>query len=322
MSKETIHINNYEAFYLDYLEGNLSPEQVVLLERFLDEHPELVEEDFECLEAENLVLDPSFKEDLKVFDSEWVISTANIEQFLIAEKEGVLSLAERQKLKDFLTTHPEFVADRKYYQLTRLVADQSLGYGDKSDLYRKKGLVLWPYWTSIAAAACVVTVLWLMPNDVDEYQLTLPPLAELNPETERTFNQPEPSINRVENSVENQQVAQNQPPTNTNKKRRTLQIKADIEKQPIARFSIDGSATTIPRQFDGTTFYPEDSSLEDDASSDYALSMNNPVEPITRKLSDIIKQPVEYQRGSNSEVGRKGFYLKIGKIEIYNSRKN
>ena len=40
-----ITIENYEAFYLDYLEGNLSGETLVAFEAFLAAHPELSVDD-------------------------------------------------------------------------------------------------------------------------------------------------------------------------------------------------------------------------------------------------------------------------------------
>ena len=38
---ESININNYEAFLLDYYEGNLNAEFTIELKRFADQHPEL-----------------------------------------------------------------------------------------------------------------------------------------------------------------------------------------------------------------------------------------------------------------------------------------
>ena len=42
---ERISIFNYEAFYLDYLEGRLNQEDSALLLLFLESHPELIVED-------------------------------------------------------------------------------------------------------------------------------------------------------------------------------------------------------------------------------------------------------------------------------------
>ena len=42
-----INIFNYEAYYLDYLEGNISEEDAAVLLDFLDKHPELKMEDEE-----------------------------------------------------------------------------------------------------------------------------------------------------------------------------------------------------------------------------------------------------------------------------------
>jgi len=38
---EHISIFNYEAFYLDFLEGTLSEEDTALFLKFMEEHPEL-----------------------------------------------------------------------------------------------------------------------------------------------------------------------------------------------------------------------------------------------------------------------------------------
>ncbi len=51
-----INKNNYEAFFLDYYDGNLPAEQVAVLLLFVEQHPELKEEfeSFENITLEDL----------------------------------------------------------------------------------------------------------------------------------------------------------------------------------------------------------------------------------------------------------------------------
>ena len=53
MNKETININNYESFYIDFLEGNLSVEMKALFEQFLENNPDLIEEDMDLSNLSN-----------------------------------------------------------------------------------------------------------------------------------------------------------------------------------------------------------------------------------------------------------------------------
>ena len=58
---ETINSTNYEAFYLDFLEGNLNEEETALLFVFLDENPEfkLDDSEFFTIEDDSITLDNS-----------------------------------------------------------------------------------------------------------------------------------------------------------------------------------------------------------------------------------------------------------------------
>ena len=90
---ERISIFNYEAFYLDFLEGNLSEEDHALFLLFLEENPELkvVDEDLPALELEQPFMDDTFKNSLKQPLLSEKITNLNYEYFLISQAEGLLS---------------------------------------------------------------------------------------------------------------------------------------------------------------------------------------------------------------------------------------
>ena len=88
---ERISIFNYEAFYLDFLEGNLNEEDTALLMAFLEANPDLKMEDdsLPTFEAEEFELDDALKNDLKQPLIDEAITNNNVEYFMISDAEGI-----------------------------------------------------------------------------------------------------------------------------------------------------------------------------------------------------------------------------------------
>lgn len=125
-----INKNNYEAYFLDYHEGNLSPQDVADLFLFLSLHPELKKqfEDFEQIILDN----PSTfvfenKDSLKKN-----ITADNREEYFIRAVENTLVPSEQTLLEQFLKKHPQFSAEFQLFQKTKLQADPSLIFRNKS----------------------------------------------------------------------------------------------------------------------------------------------------------------------------------------------
>jgi hypothetical protein len=159
-----ISIFNYEAFYLDFLEGNLSEEDAALLLAFLDENPQLKveEEELPILGFENASLDAKFKENLKqlVFN-ETIITLDNSDQFLIAETENLLSSEKKAELGRFVSKHPELAQTQKLYASTHLIADKSIVFAYKESLKQSNKIVLWPFISlAVAASVAILFFLW------------------------------------------------------------------------------------------------------------------------------------------------------------------
>ena len=131
-----INQNNYEAWFLDYYENQLSAEQVAELFLFLEQHPILKEEfdSFEntilptdLLEEENLLN----KQSLKKYD---VVCEENINEWLIAQVEGELDAQQLQNLGRLLNEHPVFLNDQNLIAKTKLVQDNEERFELKSNL--------------------------------------------------------------------------------------------------------------------------------------------------------------------------------------------
>jgi hypothetical protein len=152
---EKIGLHNYEAFFLDHLEGNLSPQQEFELMDFLDKHPELKAEldmdlDELSLEAETVSLDKSIlkKEGIQAEDAD---------EMMIASVEGILDTQEQAELSAYVKSN-DLQRDLKYYQSTVLKPNLSEGYGNKRKLKKRNRFA--PIFFPILGAAAIAVTIW------------------------------------------------------------------------------------------------------------------------------------------------------------------
>lgn len=129
---EKIGLHNYEAFLLDYLEGNLAEPEVAELKLFAMTHPELeIDLDMGGLPVvshEHIPLD--FKNQLKK-------TTADLEtDLLLNYLEGNLSKEEQALVESKLAINKELASEFELLKKTILKAEGSLVYRGKNSLYK------------------------------------------------------------------------------------------------------------------------------------------------------------------------------------------
>jgi len=117
----SIDLNNYEAWFLDYAEGNLTPSQLEVLEQFLSEHPDLREEleFFESIELD-AADDISFPNKAELKCLPVVVTTDNCETFFIGYIEQQLTSTQESAMQAFLRSKPQWRAVFEAYQRTIL----------------------------------------------------------------------------------------------------------------------------------------------------------------------------------------------------------
>lgn len=319
---EKISIFNYEAFYLDYLEGNLNEEDTRSLLEFLEAHPE-------CKMDENLDLSPlpvveeasyARKSDLYMLDEEGPINGSNVEFFMIAAAENVLAKEKQLELMAFIETHD--LRERfAGFQAVYFEANQNLVYADKSGL-KREGRIVAPMWYWVAAAAAVIAFVFLVvlpassPFEVKQhFSKKDTPLEELKPESQEQSNdglEPEErALPQFVPSVEKQRnIAQKQESPRKNK--RESQNIESLNTQRAGMLSVGNMNDQLKPLSPSLVNEPKQ---EDHLIAKNNSDMYNPIEPITSAIATKTKTPVDFQK-TKAESERKGFKFKVGKFEV------
>ncbi len=140
-----INRNNYEAFFIDYLEDNLDKNSVDDFIEFLQQNPDLKEElailGKVTAVAENISFNKKenlYKEKLDVDET--------FNQTVVANLEGDISAADKAGLNRFIEKHPEKKRELLLFSKTKLTPDKTIVFKNKKKLYRRsttKTIVLW-----------------------------------------------------------------------------------------------------------------------------------------------------------------------------------
>ena len=152
-----INRNNYEAWFIDYLEGNLDETRVDDFIEFLQQNPDLKEELslFETVSATPEEMTFSKKEQLykEKYDAE-----KEFEYTAVARLEGDISPEENIEFERYLSVHPEKQKVVGLFEKTKLQPDKSVVFSKKNKLYHYSAGRTILLWTSRVAAVLVVAV--------------------------------------------------------------------------------------------------------------------------------------------------------------------
>ncbi len=163
-----INIENYEAFLLDYMEGNLSTAGLVALQMFAAQHPHLNIDlnDLELVELNSESVSFNGKDNLKKVSDE---------QF-VAYVENELNAKEKQNIDQLCSTNETLSNELKLYKKSFVIADEKIVFENKAELKKQETKVLWFYSREIlAVAASLVLIfsLWFMFRSFNSFDSTL-----------------------------------------------------------------------------------------------------------------------------------------------------
>lgn len=153
-----INRNNYEEYFILYMDNELGEEARRMVEEFVTVHPDLKEE-LDILLQSKLVPDQHIifegKEELMAFSQgSSSINLSNYEEWLLLYTDNELNGGERKLVEDFAAENPSVKKELDLLLQTKL-QPESLVFAGKASLYRKEEKVRPIAWWRMAAAAAV-----------------------------------------------------------------------------------------------------------------------------------------------------------------------
>jgi mRNA-degrading endonuclease YafQ of YafQ-DinJ toxin-antitoxin module len=144
---------NYEEFFLLYVDNELSAAARSAVERFVDEHPDLREE-WEAFRQCRVQPD----EDL-VFPFTHELLKEEHEDMLLSYVDGELDAKDRAAVDDLIGRQPSTAIELRHLLLTVSEPDRSIVFKDKESLYRteRRRRVEPLFWMRAGVAAAVLT---------------------------------------------------------------------------------------------------------------------------------------------------------------------
>lgn len=221
-----INRNNYEAFFLDYWEGNLGVQAREDLSLFLEMNPDLQPEFYDFEEVKNFCLVPDkstcfeAKNQMKkeIFKACGPVNHENYETFVIAWLEGDLSAADTEDLTNFFSLNPSAKNVIEHYRMTYLVPPENIIFKDKNLLkrktifLRKQTIKQWS-WAAAAILIFGVAIFYVILSDqsfigtLPLTQNSQPVINKLETEIKSNVNIPEPDvISSAESNIKNDAI--------------------------------------------------------------------------------------------------------------------
>ncbi len=150
--------DNYESWFLDYLEGNLEEGMKEAFQEFLRHHPDLQEELRQFEEVRLPVPEVGFSGIEKLFREEYDRPDA-FDEAAIARMEGDLSPEEAVAFETYLRRHPGKREEAAFFEKTRLLPEETVVFPGRSRLMRQPAVVRLRQWTLRVAALLLVALL-------------------------------------------------------------------------------------------------------------------------------------------------------------------
>ncbi|MFC2096541.1 hypothetical protein ACFLQ3_02450 [Bacteroidota bacterium] len=209
-----INRNNYEEYFIDFIEGNLSPSDEDLLMSFLNQNPDLKEE-LDFIKEAPVLSDCNSYENKAILKKRGLLSeftTNNFDELCIARIENDLSKKEVADFDKYLDQNKQKQREFSLYILTKFEVDYSVALENKDFLKKKtKKFIFRKNYALISAAASVVVLIALyifIPKVKDiNSQLPIAGIAEKSIKSESVSKYKQEELVAMENLPEEHNMA-------------------------------------------------------------------------------------------------------------------
>lgn len=152
----TIHLGNYEEFFILYMDNELSGEQVRMVDEFLVANPDLKAE-FEILMSTKLPLE-DFSFDKKDLLAENMKLTS-VDEELLLYIDNELPADKKKTVELEIASNKDYQLQHQVLLQTKLDPSEKIEYPNKKELYRRTERVIgMKVWMRVAAAVVIVAI--------------------------------------------------------------------------------------------------------------------------------------------------------------------
>ena len=260
-----INRKNFEAYLLDYEEGNLSLDERKQVQAFMYDNQDLAPtvdflDEFFSLDKEQGAIS---KNELLKDINQKALTKKNVEEFIIADLEGDLSRQKSEILELFLEDHPTLRKDYILYSKSFLKPASGIFYPNKKELTRGNVKLLlkriYP-WMALASSVLLlvgfyfISSRYLMDEDVKNNvainDVTHP--AHVNPVTKIPVDNAKDNTHEDETTVP---VTKKEKSTDPNPANDTPKTKSSAEKERIDSSTKKTMESTIKKPIPSFEFY-------------------------------------------------------------------
>jgi hypothetical protein len=158
--------DNYEVYFVMYVDNELGAAERKAVERFLQQNPDL-EEELVMLQQSVLRPDEQIvfeQKELLFKDANGAIqiNEQNCSEYFVLYGDDELTNKEKDTVEQFVYKHAQFQAEFELIQQVKLIPDRSLTFPDKTYLYRteedESRVVAFPWWRLSAAAIALLVI--------------------------------------------------------------------------------------------------------------------------------------------------------------------
>lgn len=152
----TIHLGNYEEFFILYMDNELSEAQVKMVDEFLAAHPDLKTE-FEMLASTKLPFEEFSFDKAGLMAENMKLSSVDEELLLYIDNE--LPVDENKKVELELAANKDYRLQHQVLLQAKLDPSEKIAYPNKKELYRREERAISiKIWMRVAAAVIVIAV--------------------------------------------------------------------------------------------------------------------------------------------------------------------
>lgn len=199
-----INRNNYEVYFIDYLEGNLDEKLVDDFLEFLQQNPDLKQE-LALFESVSVVPEEISFEKKELLFKEKYDSENEFNRAAISILEGDCSTSEKAEFEKYLLTHPQKDKEFQLFNKTKLLPDTSVIFSKKNKLYKKPVGRTIVFWSARVAAILLLALTFYILTDNSSEKI-VPQFQVAENKDEETKKETSPEIKQVPVETEKQKT--------------------------------------------------------------------------------------------------------------------